>query len=101
VQTGKAWLLPQLKENGRTNEDYLLISRILHSTSGEFMVAAAGITQYGSGTIGEVLCQPRLLAVAVARAGKGWEQRNLQLVYHVNVIGDTTGPPELIAVHSW
>ena len=101
TQTGKAWSLPQLRENGKTNEDYVVISRVLHATSGEFVVAAAGITQYGGHTVGEVLCQPRLLAEAVARAGKGWERRNLQLVYHVNVLGETAGPPELLAAYSW
>jgi len=101
TRTGQIWSLPQLGEDGKTNEDYVVISRVLNASSGEFVIAAAGITQYGGHTVAEVLCQPRFLSEAVLRAGAGWEKRNLQLVYHVNVIGGTTGPPELLAVYSW
>ena len=101
TQTGKTWSLPQLQENGKTNEDYVVISRVLRSTSGEFVVAAAGVTQYGGRTVAEVLANPGPLADAVKRLHAGWESRNLQLLYHVKVIGGTTGPPELVAVYEW
>lgn len=101
TRTGQVWSLPRLQEDGKTDEDYVVISRVLRSTSGEFVIAAAGITQYGGHAVGEVLTQPALMAEAVRRAGPGWERRNLQLLYHLKVFAGAAGPPELIAVHSW
>ena len=74
-KTGKTWSFPGLRESGETNEDYVLISRLLNSASGEFVIAAG--------------------------AGSGWKKRSQQLLFHVQVIGATAGPPELIALHEW
>ena len=41
------------RESGETNEDDVLISRLLNSAISEFVIAAAGITQYGEHTVGE------------------------------------------------
>ena len=102
TQTGKTWTVPHIQQNGQTDEDYVLISRVLKSTSGEFVLAAAGITQYGGHTIAEVLTRPKLLQEAAqSHLRRGWQNRNLQLLYHVKVIGGTAGPPELVAAHEW
>jgi hypothetical protein len=101
MQTGKLYSPVEVGENGRTQDDYVVISRVLKSASGEFMVVGAGITQYGGHTVAEVLSQPRLLKAAARKLRPGWEKHNLQLLYHVQVIGETAGPPELIAAHEW
>ncbi|MEO8129950.1 MAG: hypothetical protein ABI822_22805 [Bryobacteraceae bacterium] len=101
TQTGKTWSLPGLKEDGQTTEDYVLISRLLNSASGEFVVAAAGITQYGGHTVGEVLSDPQVLNKVMKTAKSGWKKRSQQLLFHVQVIGATAGPPQLIAFHEW
>ncbi len=100
-QTGKIWSLPGLLENGETNEDYVVISRLPSSTTGQTVIAAAGITQYGGRTVSEVLTQPGLIAQFVKGASRDWAKHNLQMVFHVKVIGGTAGPPELIALHEW
>ena len=101
TRTGKTWNLPGLREDGQTSEDYVLISRLLNSASGEFVIAAAGITQYGGHTVGEVLSNPQILNSVMKTARNGWQKRSQQLLFHVQVIGATAGPPELIALHEW
>lgn len=101
TQTGKQWLLPQLKDDGSTDEDYLVISRIFNSNTGQFMVAVAPVTQYGAQAAGEILTRPATLAEGLKQASPGWQHRNLQLLYHVQIIGQAPGPPKLLALHEW
>lgn len=101
TQTGKQWLLPQLKDTGETNEDYILISRISNSDTGQFLILVAPLTQYGCQSVGEILTKPALLAEALKGAKPGWQKRSLQLLYHVQVIGQAPGPPKLLALHEW
>lgn len=100
-QTGKAWELQNLQDNGRTDEDYVLISRTFYSESGQCLITVAGLTQYGTQSAGEIVTQPALLEAALAQAGEDWEKRNLQLLFHVRVVNHTPGPPQLLAVHTW
>ena len=99
--SGKTWILPALQENGRTDEDYVLVSRTFYSESGQCLITAAGLTQYGTHAGGEILTDPGLLQKALAGARPGWEKRNLQMLFHVRVVGHTPGPPTLLALHEW
>jgi hypothetical protein len=100
-QTGHAWELKNLQDNGRTDEDYVLISRTFYSESGQCLITVAGLTQYGTQAAGEIVTNPALLESALAEAGEGWQTRNLQLLFHVRVVNHTPGPPKLLAVHTW
>lgn len=100
-QTGKAWELQNLQDNGRTDEDYVLISRTFYSESGQCLITVAGLTQYGTQAAGEIVTKPELIEAALAEAGEDWEKRNLQLLFHVRVVNHTPGPPKLLAVHTW
>ena len=100
-QSGRVWRLEKLAENGETNEDYVLVSRLVRSPSGQFVVAAAGLTQYGTRTVGEVLTERAALEKAMQKVGPGWEKQNLQMLLHVQVIRGIAGPPDVVAVHQW
>ena len=60
-KTGQTWTLPGLKEDGTTSEDYMIITRTPRSDTGHFIVAAAGITQYGCQAAADVLTGSDLL----------------------------------------
>jgi hypothetical protein len=100
-QTGKTWILPNLEENGRTDEDYVLVSRTFYSDSGQCLITAAGLTQYGTQAGGEIISDPGLLAKALQNAPAEWQKRNLQMLFHVRVVGHAPGPPALLALHEW
>ncbi len=99
--SGRTWSVPDLNQNGTTPEDYVLITRVLRGPTGEFLVIGGGITQYGGSTLGEVLTRPAVLAEMLKDAPTGWQHRNLQLLLHVKVIGQTAGPPTPVALHVW
>ena len=100
-QTGRTWTLPGLQEDGRTPEDYVIITRILRSKTGQFVVAVAGITQYGSQAAGDLLTNPNAMEDIVRRLPRDWKSKNLQLLLRVSVIGQSPGTPTLVATQVW
>lgn len=98
---GRVWRLDHLQPGYRSPEDYLLVSRILAGDSGEPLVLAAGITNAGTHAAAELLTRPDYLAEALKDAPPDWQRRNLQLVLHCKVVGNTPGPPRLVVSHYW
>lgn len=100
-QPGRVWRIDGMRPGYRSDEDYLLISRILNGYSGEPIVLAAGITHAGTYAAGELLTRPEYLEEALKDAPPGWQAKNLQLVLHCKVVGVTPRPPRLVASHYW
>ena len=94
-------MLPDKQLDGRTPEDYAIVSRVFDSKTGELLIAAAGITQYGTRAAGEFLTSPRLLAELATRAPKDWPKKNLQAVLHTKIVDDMPGPPSIVATCYW
>jgi hypothetical protein len=55
------WDLPDIAPDGKTSHDYALISRVFHSETGEMIISAAGITQYGTQATSEFLANNGLI----------------------------------------
>jgi hypothetical protein len=98
---GKTWFIPNLGSTGRVSIDYLLVSRIFESKSGQMIISAAGITQYGTQAAGEFLSQPASLETALRSASADWPRRNLQFVLQTTVIDSTAAPAKVLATHIW
>jgi hypothetical protein len=94
------WTVPR-REDGGAQEDYLLVSRIVHSSTGRLLIVAAGIKQFGTEAAGQLLTDPARLEAVMARIPAGWEDKNLQIVMKVQVIANTPATPELVAWHQW
>ncbi len=97
----RLYTLPDFTPDGRTPEDYAIVSRVLDSQTGELLIAAAGITQYGTHAAGEFLTSPRLMAALAASAPSDWPKKNLQVLLHTNVVDDTPGPPSIVTAYFW
>lgn len=94
------WKLER-NEEGREVVDYAVITRLLRWSSGQTVVDASGITQYGCRAAGELLANEQALGAAMRNAAAGWEDKNVQLVLRSRVVRMTAGPPEVIAVFVW
>jgi NAD dependent epimerase/dehydratase family enzyme len=81
--------------------DYAVVTRLIHSETGQVVVEASGITQYGCKAAGELLASDSLLAAALLQLPKDWEQKNLQIVLRSKIVGMTAGPPEILTTYSW
>jgi hypothetical protein len=44
---------------------------------------------------------PNYWKAVAAKAPKGWQQRNWQIVLETRVIGTTPGPPKILTMHVW
>jgi hypothetical protein len=97
----RSWSPASISPSGQVSEDYGIVSRILMSKSGQALIMAAGITQYGSQAAGEFLTDAALLTKAIQQAPKGWEQMNMQVVVRAKIIGSAPSQPEIVAVRFW
>ena len=97
----RLYTLPNLTPEGRTPEDYAIVSRVFDSRTGELLIAAAGITQYGTRVAGEFLTSPHLMALLAGSAPSDWPKKNLQVLLHTKIVDDMPGPPNIVTAHFW
>ena len=95
------WTLAGKTDNGRSTDDYLIIDRLVHARTGGFLVMGAGLTQYGTDEAGRILSDLNALTPLLAKLPPGWNTRNMQLVLHSEIVGDSPERPEVIAAHVW
>ena len=96
----RRWRVPA-NQDGSASEDYMLICRIRNSVASGFLVVAAGVKQFGTEAAGHLLTDPRQLTAVLDKLPRGWEEKNLQIVLHSKVIGNTPGQPDVVAWHVW
>jgi hypothetical protein len=95
----KSWI--SVNRNGASSEDYFLIARLVNSSSGNLVVVGAGIGQVGTEAAGRFLTIPERLRSALQTLIPDWSHRNLELVLHARVIGNSPADPELVASYIW
>jgi hypothetical protein len=89
---------------GPTNEvleDYGIVTRLLNSKSGNFVVATAGLVANGTQAAAEFVSSPNYLEEALRNAPSDWPKKNLQFVVHTTVTDTVPGPPQVVASYSW
>jgi hypothetical protein len=96
----RRWVVPS-HQDGSAPEDYMLVCRIRNSIAGGFLIVAAGVKQFGTEAAGRLLTDPVQLSAVLGKLPRGWEDRNLQIILHAKVIGNTPGQPEVEAWHVW
>jgi hypothetical protein len=96
----REWGIP-VEEDGSTPEDYSLICRIRNSPTSALLIVSAGIKQFGTEAAGRLLAQPLELGTILNKLPAGWEEKNVQLVLHMKVLGNTPAQPEVVAAHVW
>lgn len=92
-----AWDLPYQK----LSRDYAIVARIHDKTTGQPVIIAAGISEEGTEAAGEILYNPEYLDSLLAKAPRGWEDRNMEAVIETQVIEGHPGPPNILAVETW
>ncbi len=89
------------RDPAKPNLDYLILSRIFDSRTGDVVITAAGIAHLGTYMAGEFLTNPAYFEQAIKQAPSDWETRNMQLVISAEVIGKTPGPPKVVDYWFW
>ncbi|HTX40064.1 MAG TPA: hypothetical protein VME43_33825 [Bryobacteraceae bacterium] len=89
------------KDDGSAPDDYTLVCRIHSKYTGGLIVVAAGLKQFGTEAAGRLLGDPEQLGVILRKLPPGWENKNLQVVLHARVIGNTPALPDVVASYVW
>ena len=97
---GRRWY-SKTDSNGKATEDFAVVTRLLNSKTGQFVVVVAGIKSYGTQAAGEFVSNPEGLEKALRTAPKDWNRKNLQVVIHTAVTDSVPGPPEVVATYVW
>jgi hypothetical protein len=82
-------------------QEYAIISRLFNRSTGHVNVAIGGVTHLGTRAAGEFVTSPAHMAELAKTAPAGWQNKNLQVVLEVKIVGKTPGPPRIVAAHYW
>jgi hypothetical protein len=97
---GRVWR-PKFGPHGEVIEDFAIVTRLLNSKTGQFVVSTAGILADGTQAAAELVTSSRYLEDALRAAGPGWAKKNLQIVVQTTVTDSVPGPPQAVAIFTW
>ena len=97
---GRTWR-PKYGPHGEVLEDFGIVTRLLNSKTGQFVVSTAGILADGTQAAAELVSSSPYLEEALRSAGPGWAKKNLQFVVQTTVTDSVPGPPQTVAVYTW
>jgi hypothetical protein len=102
-QRGRTWQANWIKHPSLwiPIEDYGLVTRLLDSKTGQFVVSVAGITAAGTQAASEFVSSSEDLDKGLRDAPPDWARKNLQIVVHTTVTDSIPGPPEIVATYIW
>ena len=99
--SGRSWFAELNPRSSEVVADYGLVTRLVNSSTGQFVVDVAGITSPGSEAAAEVASSQQDLEKALHNAPSDWKQKNLQIVVKTTVTDSVAGPAQIVAVHVW
>lgn len=97
---GRRWY-SKLDLNGRATEDYAIVTRLLNSRTGQFVVIVAGIKSYSTQAAGEFVSSPEYLQTALQSISPDWEKKNMQIILQTPVTDGLPGSPQVVASYVW
>jgi len=95
------WTIKSHPDDPDLNEDYAIVSRVLYPGTNTIIVEIAGISHYGTEAAADLVTNPSLLQEALPRLPAGWQQKNIQIVLHVEVVSGSPSVPTVVATHVW
>ena len=99
--SGRAWFAELDPRTTRVASDYGLVTRLVNSGTGQFVVDVAGLTAAGSEAAAEVAAKEEDLEKALQSAPRDWERKNVQIVVKTTVVEEIAGPAQIVAVYVW
>jgi len=95
--SGRSWYT----KHGSVGEDYGLVTRLVDSSTGQFVVLVAGVEASGSDAAADLIVRPDALEKLLRDAPKDWPQKNVQILVSTTVRDSVAGPPKVIGVYVW
>jgi hypothetical protein len=98
--SGRAWHA-KFGPHGEVTEDFGIVTRLLNSKTGQFVVSTAGTLATGTQAAGEFVSSSEYLEEALRTAPPDWAKKNLQFVVQATVTDSVPGPPQAVAIYTW
>ncbi len=98
--TGRKYFSQLRNHATEADLDYAVVSR-LSSGPGQFVLTAAGVSEFGTQVAGEFVTSPKSWSDVVRRAPSGWQKKNFEILLETKVVGRSPGGPKLIEAHFW
>jgi hypothetical protein len=98
---GRRWFDELDPRTSQVANDYGLVTRLVNSNTGQFVVTVAGITAPGSEAAAEVATSQKDLQEALRDAPSDWYRKNVQIVVKTTVVDAVAGPAQVVAVYVW
>jgi hypothetical protein len=95
------WTIKTHPDDPELNEDYAIVSRVLYPGTNNFIVEITGISHYGTEAAADLVTNPALLEDVIRKMPMGWQQKNFQIVLHVEVVSGYPSVPTVVATHLW
>jgi hypothetical protein len=95
------WTINTHPDDPQLADDYAIVSRVLYPGTNNFIVEITGISHYGTEAGTNLVTNPTILAEALRKMPAGWQQKNLQLVLHTEVVSGYPSVPTIVASHVW
>ena len=95
------WTIQTHPDDPDLNEDYAIISRVLYPGTKNIIVEITGISHYGTEAAADLVTNPALLEDALRKLPAGWQEKNIQIVLHVEIVSGSPSVPTVVATHVW
>jgi hypothetical protein len=100
IPHGRVWYVQQ-DRNGNLIGDYGIVTRLVNSSTGQFLLFVSGITASGSEAATEIATSPEGLEKALANAPPDWKNKNVQIIVRTSVTDSVPGPAQVVATYIW
>jgi hypothetical protein len=94
---GRSWST----KHGLIGEDYGLVTRLVNSSTGQFVVLIAGVEASGSDAAADLVVNPDALDELFHDAPKNWPRKNVQILVSTTVRDSVAGPARVIGTYVW
>lgn len=95
------WTIKTHPDDPELNEDYAIVSRVFYPGTNSVIVEITGISHYGTEAAADLVTNATLLQEALRRLPTGWQQKNVQIILHVEVISGSPSVPTVVATFAW
>jgi len=88
-------------ESNKAMEDYAVVTRLLNSRTGQFVVVVAGLGSQGTQAAGEFVSSQEYFQACLQSVSPDWYKKNVQIILQTQVTDGLPGPPQVVASYVW
>lgn len=89
------------KQGDSSTEDFALISRLMTSNTGGPVLSIGGIGSFGTQAAAEFVSDPQKMNALLKSAPPDWENKNMQAVLRIKVVGYEPVAVDVVATSYW